>query len=260
MSAQKLSAYILALAGLAVGVLFSARFLTSKTLRVVHAQNGLVPYRAERWIYSYDAQLNERLISKEIVASDSSGTFVNFHSTAAAPELFLVRIIEQKDHLYSMVSDPIKEKSTYYREATPDLDRQASLPSQGCLPKERKERLLRTENIMGVDAYVIETTQPAAIRITEWRVPQMGCVFLKRTAERKNPDGSYSLSSQYKPMSFTLGDPPKDLLSIPSEYAEMKPSQVYSDLNKKVGIIIPSLDPTGRLDMVDQLYAAGQRQ
>lgn len=77
----------------------------------------------------------------------------------------------------------------------------------------------------GVNAVIVKAFPKRSSGTTWWRAPQLGCADLQQTYTEVQADGSFKLVTEAKLVTIQLGPPDRALFSVPSNYANVKPSQ-----------------------------------
>jgi len=72
----------------------------------------------------------------------------------------------------------------------------------------RPFKLIRYDNLLGEQVVVVEAVYPQLVgRDYLWLAPRLGCESMKFRFETPQPDGSYKLIAESKPISLRLGQP-----------------------------------------------------
>lgn len=171
---------------------------------------------------------------RELSAVDSSGSVAKISSVRKAPDRMVVRTVERVDGLSARVVDDLRLVSSVHVD-NGNLGRRALQAQAGCITPERRQRVLGTEQVFGFSAVVLQSSSPKSVRITEWLVPKLGCFAIRRTSERLQDDGSFRLVSEYRTVRVDVDGPPKGLFEVPSDYTEVKPSEMWGRFSAYMG-------------------------
>jgi hypothetical protein len=220
----------------------------------VLAQADLIPFEAERWVYSYRNNPSGSLVMKEITAANSEGSLVTISSTPADPARYVRRKIQRIDGTEVSAVDPLKLVSTVHTVDTGLLKKRALDAQAGCLVQGRNEAVLGKVQVMGYDTVVVQTNTPRTVRITMWKAPAFGCFPLRVLNEHFENDAFIQVS-EYKPVRVQAGEPAGSLFEIPTDYLETKPSDAIKKLGAYFGREYPA-DALQSLERLDEEYYA----
>src|SRR5205807_3085481 len=113
--------------------------------------------------------------------------------------------------------------------------------------------LRKRDSVLGHPVAVDRWTTVDGSQSTDWRAPDLGCVSFQYVLEKRQPDGSYKLSTKEKPVSLQLGEPDQRLFEIGAEYAEVHPSEAFGKVLALLGKT-PRPETAERDKNQDQLY------
>jgi hypothetical protein len=169
-----------------------------------------------------------------------------------------VRSVSRTDGVIARIIDEVKIVSSGIDSDTKHLTQRGLRAAAGCTIAGRDEVELRHEPLLGFMAIVFQATRPKAVRITEWRVPELGCFALRRTSETLQADGTYKIVSEYRPIRAQKGIFGKSIFEIPADYSEMKPSDLEKRMNEYFGIQLPAVP--NHWSQLDKEYEQRKRQ
>jgi len=254
---------------LAVAAYVISRRITTDVL-LVRAQSRLVPFRAERWVYSYERVEGGKIVLqpspgvvvlKEVVYGDSHGSLTTVSSSLRNPDRFVGRLIENTSGYYASVVDEARVVSSHRVDDAALLNRRALAAVSGCVIPNRNQITLGGESIQGIDTVIVQQKLPNA-RITEWLAPSLGCFALARKSEKQQPEGNLATVSEYRTISLSLEVPDPAVFQVPSDYKEVPPSELDARLKAIEGATF-SPEQQRRLDRqrehLDQLYFGQKR-
>ncbi len=69
--------------------------------------------------------------------------------------------------------------------------------------------------------------------VIEWDAPELGCTKLQYKAYERQPDGKFRLGAEGRFVKVELGQPDSALFDVPTDYQEMKPSDVVHLLARR---------------------------
>jgi len=190
----------------------------------VHAQTGLKPFTAERWIYS-----DGNLIGKEITAFDQAGAKAVSSTPLSDPSRFILRTVERPDGFTAKILDSANLISSGYVADVSQLN--------GCAAS-KGSNVIGQEQLLGVDVMIVQTVGPASVRTTQALAPALGCFALSHRSERKSPDGSWIVRTEYKTVRLDM-EASAELFIIPVGYTEVKPSEINRKVSSLLGRQLP---------------------
>jgi hypothetical protein len=132
---------------------------------------------------------------------------------------------------------------------------------------ETKARMVGESQLLGVRTVVVEAEHrlgdPSGqfYKTTTWTSPDLDCVTLKMTETRYEKDGTASGSFEMVVDKVVLGPPDPALFEVPTEYTELKPSQMFERLvgrSDSLGRPIPK-HVSARLTREDRQYEENRR-
>jgi hypothetical protein len=106
---------------------------------------------------------------------------------------------------------------------------------------------------------VSNAPDPFPQRLTEWRAPTLGCQALEYQLEKRQPDGSWKLTTRSKIVSLTLGEPDARYFAVPPAYVETKPSDMHILLLKSVGGQVDEAAIRAASSADDDVYAGKKK-
>lgn len=143
------------------------------------------------------------------------------HGTGSGVSL---RLIEEASGRVTTVFDHLRMKTSGWKTKQEAAARKEWLTMHNAQCTTPVEFFERSEQILGHNAAVVSALLADGRKVTEWRLPEFGCVTLKASATL--PDGKlwYSIDPVY----FTAGNPRVEHFIIPSHFREAKPSEVHA--------------------------------
>ncbi|MFN0165927.1 MAG: hypothetical protein ACKV22_05795 [Bryobacteraceae bacterium] len=151
------------------------------------------------------------------------------------------------------LSDLIAAKSTVRRlqEETARLKNRFEAPPQDCRFRSGQV-VVGKDNVVGHEVSVLRD-EHAGLRLVNWAAPNLGCEDLRYTFERKQPDGSYRLITEGRPITLVAGEPQASVFDAQTDYTEMKPSDLQKGFLDKIGMS-PQIPVQGNSRQLDRQY------
>lgn len=213
----------------AVLVFVIAESVTSS--RIAYAQTHFTPYTLQVENRLFDATNNGVLLQRKTIGRRSDGAYASLETVGGKLGMRAgdqVRKVTLPTGEYFMAHDALRAVTSYrsndYRARQLNA-RPLRVRAVGCVGS--KEQNIGNQNIMGQETVGVakKTTLPG-LRLTEWRALGLGCESLRTVIEQQQPDGSWKVHNEIDAVSLVLGEPDPALFNLPSDYAEMKPSDI----------------------------------
>ncbi len=192
-------------------------------------------------VYFYNGTPQGELGTLSTVARRSDGTTVEIVSQGPSriQKNINTRTIRYIDGSTVRLLDAAKAKSTLPPHGAKMWQRIVFHPPSNCLYP--AETLIREDagKVLGQAVVEIRPPAPDGYRITSWVAPGLGCEVLTYHTEKKQPDGTYTLASEQKPLSLQIGEPASALFAPGNGYAEVAPSEFGRRLRALLGSSAP---------------------
>jgi len=176
---------------------------------------------------------NEIVLTRALVAQRSDGSRVTQVTPGDGGKGgFAGRTIEMSDGTYGMIEDSLQAKSTARRspaEMASAKAAQASMPANCVMQKETSDG---EEILAGVRTVKIvpQSTTADRMRRVYWRAPALNCIAVQDLVQtRADANSSWVAAAGKRLVSLSIREPEAKLFENPSNYEEMKPS----DLKRK---------------------------
>jgi hypothetical protein len=150
-----------------------------------------------------------------------------------------IRRIDHPDGFTAMLVDKLKSKSTGQKPqemvAGQKAHRQAA--PLNCVFGSY-EIVDGQDTILGQRAVRIIELPPTGLeRTIYWRLPDFGCLNLQALIQtRPDLDAEWTTTNGFRPESFVEQEPDKRLFDVPTDYAELKPSEITHRVLQDAGI------------------------
>lgn len=227
---------------------------------VVRANSQVTPFvfTAQTYLYSTNAagDLNSALTE----ARRSDGTMVEIRSVGPLARQVSERKLRYPDGGRVTLMDLLRAKSS----RPPQSDKATALwrarlfdPPANCVGIMPSSALVsQNELIFGQKIDVVRLNAIGGVRITAWRVPDLGCLNMRYRVEQQQPDRSYKLMSEQRPASLRVGEPDPGLFASGQGYEELRPSEMASKVRDLLGW--PSSAAAEQMEArYDQMYESG---
>ncbi len=215
----------------AVGLFYAAKNL--KIIQMAHAQVIATPFLLQLDIYDG----NGTVFKKSTIARNSDGTTAMMESVGPLSAGQFARKIVYLDGRSLSIVDAIRSRTVWPNAPAKQvafLRNRLSNPPKDC-EVGRAGTVLRADQIMGENVSVVEAVS-GEYRLTHWSAPRLGCESIYYRSEKRNPDGSYSLSAEAKPVVFVVGEPDAKYFDPGASYEDMKPSAVQTKFFQQMGL------------------------
>lgn len=91
-------------------------------------------------------------------------------------------------------------------------------------------------------------------RLEVWNIPALGCLEARRLMSFRNENGALTDTSDLIATKISRGEPSLELFAVPPDFAEVKPSEAYGLLMKRIRGKLCDLD-LKMLQLADDEYA-----
>lgn len=184
------------------------------------AQVQATPFVLETYSYSFSQNPSGDLLEKRVTARRSDGSTAEVFTMG--PHLLLsARTMTFMSGARLNVLDfvSLTKWNTKPSELAALKDRLTNAPPD-CLF--RPFKLIRYDKLLGEHVVMVQAVYPQQVgRDYLWLAPRLGCESMKFRFETPQPDGSYKLVAESKPVSLTLGEPdPRFFFDPASHYSE----------------------------------------
>jgi hypothetical protein len=241
-----------------ISCFFAARRLT--THRIARANITVVPFVLQLDNYNFDTDPNGKLFHKRVFARRSDGASANVETVGLLSWGKTTRKVTYPDGRWVTVYDLIGAKTSWQLKPS-SLARMKRLlqePPPDCVfQTEGDPKVISTETILGQKVFVVQAAS-TSWRETAWRAPGLACQELKFRFESRQPDGSFKLKSEERPVGLTIGEPPPSLFDSGPSFEEQKPSDAHRHFFEKLPI--PEDDATKKeSEQMDMDYETQKR-
>ena len=178
----------------------------------------------------------ERISTRRVltVADDESVSVIDNQYTHEGKLYYTHRKLTLSGGILIEIVDSIKSISSYRAQEPQFEDKRRRLerwnPDERCSvaynKMNRRGEPIRKETILGYEAVVFESSGATA-NTTNWVVPALDCLEVRRLAQFADTDGKYSKMSDLRAVRIQLDSATKDAFEIPAGFDYLSPSEVY---------------------------------
>ena len=226
---------------LSLGVVITFYISKSAVIRhIAKAQTPATPFTLTVEGYDFQESVEGKLFLKKTVAMRSDGATVLLQNIGGPVGLQLgdvSRKIQFTDGQRLTIFDSVATftKWPLPPELTIARIKEATLrPPANCVFPNPNKSLVGHEAVMNHDAVMVRTTIGKG-RFTQWRAPDLQCETLRSQSEDQQPDGSFKLVAEVKPISLVIGEPNPHLFEVPANYTSVTPSESMRREAARVG-------------------------
>jgi hypothetical protein len=146
--------------------------------------------------------------------------------------------VDLPDGSTTMFVDAVRAKSSARFPADVRAARNEYLKDQPPQCAGPGEKVDGQETLFGHPAFriILQASQNSLSRVVGWSLPEFNCKAVQALMQsRATPSGPWETTSGSRLVAFTEADPDPGLFVIPSDYTEMKPSDIKRALSAKDG-------------------------
>ncbi|MGH9351928.1 MAG: hypothetical protein ACRD2G_07190 [Terriglobia bacterium] len=226
--------------------------------QVVRAQSQVTPFVFQAQVYFYKTDPSGSLHSTLTVARRSDGTIAEIRSIGPLAKGLYARLIKYPDGGTLGAVDALSSKTTmpptspgaaaWYRAHVLNPPSNCVLSGDTLVTDHASVlghtvAVVRHEPMITQDNGLVEH-----FRSTQWRAADLGCTTLKRQFDVQQPDGSYEVVSELRPVSLQLTEPNPHFFDTDQNYSELRPSELDAKISERLGFTGPGPGPSAEQD------------
>ena len=224
--------------GLVATGAFGISFAVSRLF--VRAQTTLTPFTVTTETYMTESKRPDLPFKRSVVAVRSDGTRLSMTNVEGWKGLLardFVRSVISPDGSKVDIYPSLRVKTTWKQahehQGALGLQRLVNHPPDCSIPGVLT--VAGREIVAGWSTLILQHTfdlAPPTV-VKDWQAPALGCTRLQSKTWQIQPDGSRKLTADTHLVSVVTGEPDPALFEVPTDYQEMKPSDVIRSVMKK---------------------------
>ena len=223
-------------------------------------QVSIQPFHLERGLYQRDGTGKLTVFRREVLARRADGSTAFVEVDAYPPKLISTRKVTMLDGSATWVVDAFQIKTSW---SSMVLDEAKTLVSR--IRTTRGDCGLQASDIVGYEmiqgqrVVVALQTFDSVRRLKFWLAPALGCEMMQFSQTATQADGTYSIVTEGRLLSFSLGEPDARLFDLGAGYTEVVPSEIKTRRLHAIGSEPDDEDRRTGLGL-DRQYRAQRRE